>query len=169
MYTTAAKVRALLPTLLVDDDDLGVSSSGTNLTLTFPAFDVPTILIDGVSSTAFTFERPDKITLDAEATGQRFIAQVYRGIDDSAIEALILASDRQILAEFNGYDMPASGYLEDWSGLLTVSRYLRLYASANEENLDKAEGLEKIVSDDIDAFKVDVSSDSDHILIKVNG
>ena len=169
MYTTAAKVRALLPTLLVDDDDVGVSSSGTNLTLSFPAFDVPTILIDGVSSTAFTFKRPDKITLDVDATGQRFIAQVYKGIEDSAIEALILASDRQILALFTGYDMPAVGYLEDWSGLKTAARYLRLYGSATEENLDKAEGLDKIVSDDIDTFKVDVSSESDHILIKVNG
>lgn len=168
MYTTAAKVRALLPTLLVDDDDLGVSNSGTNLTLTYPAFDVPTILIDGVSSTAFTFERPDKITLTADATGQRFIAQVYRGLSDSDIEGLILSSDRQIQADFTGYDMPAAGYLEDWSGMRTVARYLRLYAAATEENIDKAEGLEKLVTDAMAAFMIDVSSDSSNIVVKVN-
>ena len=169
MYTTAAKVRALLPTLLEDDDDLGISSTGTNLTLSYPAFDVPTILIDGVSSTAYTFERPDKITLTADADGERYIAQVYRGISDSAIEALILTTDRQILAEFTGYDLPPGGYLEDWSGMRTASRYLRLYASATEDNIAKAEGLEKLVNDDMKSFKVDVSSDSSHIIIKVNG
>ena len=168
MYTTAAKVRQLLPTLLIDDDDLGISFSGTNLTLTYPAFDVPTILVDGVSSTAFTFERPDKITLSETATGQRFIAQTYRGISDTDIEALITASDRQIAAEFTGYDLPAAGHLEDWSGMKTVARYLRLYATASEENLDKTEGLEKLVKDDMKTFKTDASGDSSHIVVKVN-
>lgn len=168
MYTTAAKVRQLLPTLLIDDDDLGISHSGTNLTLTYPAFDVPTILVDGVSSTAFTFERPDKITLTAAATGQRFIAQTYRGISDADIEALIVSSDRQIVTEFTGYDLPSAGNLEDWSGMKSVARYLRLYAIATEENLDKAEGLEKLVKDDMKSFKTDAAGDSSHIIVKVN-
>jgi len=168
MYTTAAKVRQLLPTLLIDDDDLGISYSGTNLTLTYPAFDVPTILVDGVSSTAFTFERPDKITLTAAATGQRFIAQVYKGITDADIEALIVSSDRQIVTEFTGYDLPDAGNLEDWSGMKTVARYLRLYAIATEENIDKADGLETLVKEDMKSFKTDASGDSSHIVVKVN-
>lgn len=169
MNTTSAKVRVLLPTLLIDDDDLGVSHSGTNLELTYPAFDVPTILIDGVSSTAFTFKRPDKITLTSAATGQRFIAQTYRGLSDADLDTLILSSDRIITAEFTGYDLPAAGYLEDWSSMLTASRYLRLYASGTEENIDKAEGLEKLVTDAMKSFKVEAAGDSQHIIEKVNG
>lgn len=168
MYTTAAKVRQLLPTLLIDDDDLGISYSGTNLTLRYPAFDVPTILIDGISSTAFTFERPDKITLTSAATGQRFIAQTYRGISDADIEALIVSSDRQIVTEFTGYDLPSAGNLEDWSGMKTVARYLRLYGIATEENLDKAESLEELVKEDMKSFKTDAAGDSSHIIVKVN-
>lgn len=169
MYTTSAKVRVLLPTLLIDDDDLGVSHSGTNLELTYPAFDVPTILIDGVSSTAFTFNRPDKITLNAAATGERFIAQVYRGLSDTNLDSMILSSDRIIAAGFTGYDLPSAGYLEDWSGKLTVSTYLRLYASGTEENLDKAAAIEKAAVDAMDSFKVDAAGDSKHIIEKVNG
>lgn len=168
MYTTAAQVRVLLPTLLVDDDDIGLSYSGTNLLLTYPAFDVPTLLIDGVSSTAFTFERPDKITLDVGADGERYIAQTYRGIEDTAIEALIVTMDREILAIFTNYDLPSAGYLEDWSSMLTAARYLRLYAIASEENIDKAEALEKLVMDAMKGFKVDVSSDKSNIIVKVN-
>ena len=168
MNTTAAKVRVLLPTLLIDDDDLGVSYSGTNLTLNYPAFDVPTILIDMVSSTAFTFERPDKITLSSAATGERYIAQTYRGIEDTAIEALIVTIDREIAAIFTNYDLPAAGYLEDWSSMLTAARYLRLYAIASEENIDKAEALEKLVMDAMKGFQIDVSSDRTNIIVKVN-
>lgn len=169
MYTTAAKVRSLAPTLLIDDDDLGISYSGTNLTLTYPAFDVPTIRIDGISSTAFTFVRPDKITLTEAATGQRFIAQTHIGLYDTDLEGLILSSDRHIAAEFTGYDLPSAGYLEDWSGLLTVSKYLRLYAFGTEENLDKAAVLAKLVADQMKSFKIDVASKPSKIVIKVNG
>lgn len=168
MFTTAAKTRVLLPTLLVNDDDLGMSYSGTNLLLTYPAFDVPTILKDSVSITAFTFERPDKITLTDAATGERYIAQTYLGIADTDIDALIVTIDREIVAMFTGYDLPAAGYLEDWSSMLTAARYLRLYALATEENIDKAEALEKLVMDAMKGFKVDVSSDKTNIIVKVN-
>ena len=167
-YTTAAKVRALLPTLLMNDDDLGISYSGTNLVLTYPAFDVPTILKDGVSITAYTFERPDKITLNSAATGERYIAQTYIGISDADIEAIITSIDRDILAEFTNYDLPAAGYLEDWSGIGTVIKYLRLYATASEENMARADALEKALKEKMDSFKVDVSGDSSHIIVKVN-
>ena len=167
-YTTAAKVRVLLPTLLVNDDDMGVSYSGTNLTLTYPGLDVPTILIDNVSSTAFTFERPDKITLTGAATGERYIAQVYLSVTDADIDALIVTIDREIVAMFTNYDLPAAGYLEDWSSMLTAARYLRLYAIASEENTDKAEALETLVMDAMKGFQIDVSSDKSNIIVKVN-
>lgn len=169
MFTTAAKVRALLPTLLMDDDDLGTSNTGTNLVLTYPAYDVPTILIDGVSSTAYTFERPDKITLTADAAGERYIAQVYKGITDTALEGLILTSDRIIRAEFTGYDLPGAEYLEDWSNMLTAARYLVLYATASEDNTKRAESLEKLARDDMGSFKTDSTGTASHIIIKVNG
>lgn len=168
MYTTAAKVRVLLPTLLINDDDMGISYSGTNLLLTYPAFDVPTLLIDGVSSTAFTFERPDKITLDVGADGERYIAQSYLGATDADIESIITTMDREILAQFTNYDLPAAGYLEDWSSMLSAARYLRLYAIASEENTDKAESLEELVMDAMKGFKVDVASDKSNIIVKVN-
>lgn len=168
MYTTAAKVRVLAPTLLINDDDMGMSYSGTNLVLTYPAFDVPTILKDSVSITAFTFERPDKITLTAAATGERYIAQTYLGLTDADIEALIVTIDREIVAIFTNYDLPAAGYLEDWSSMLTAARYLRLYALATEDNLDRAEALEKLVMDAMEGFKVKVSSDKTNIIVKVN-
>ena len=168
MYTTAAKVRVLLPTLLINDDDMGVSYSGTNLVLNYPAFDVPTLLIDGVSSTAFTFERPDKITLDVGADGERYIAQVYLGITDADLDALIVSVDRDIQAQFTGYDLPAAGYLEDWSSMLTAALYLRLYTLATEENLDRAEALEQLVEDKMKGFKIDVSPDKSNIIVKVN-
>lgn len=168
-YTTAAKVRAMLPTLLMNDDDLGISYSGTNLTLTYPAFDVPTILINGVSSTAFTFERPDKITLTSAATGERFIAQTYSGISDTDIDSLISMSDRVITSEFSKFDLPSGGYLEDWSSILTAARYLRLYGSATEETTDKAKALEKIVMDEMESYKDNTSSDKSYLVLKVNG
>lgn len=167
-YTTAAKVRAMLPTLLINDDDLGVSQTGTNLVLMHPAFDVPTILIDGVSSTAFTFERPDKITLDASATGERFIAQTYSGISDVDIDNLIAMSDRFITSEFSQFDLPSGGYLEDWSSILTAARYLRLYGSATDNNIDKVKGLEKLVMDEMESYKDNTSSDKSYLVLKVN-
>lgn len=167
-YTIAAKVRAMLPTLLMNDDDLGISQTGTNLVLQYPAFDVPTILIDGVSSTAFTFVRPDKITLTSTATGQRFIAQVYMGISDADIDNLIAMSDRTITSKFTNYDLPPSGYLEDWSSMLTAATYIRLYEIATDMNLDKIKGLEKLAMDAMDSYRDDTSNDTDYLMIKVN-
>jgi hypothetical protein len=166
--TTAAKVRALLPTLLVDDDDVGLSYSGTNLLLNYPAYDVPTILIDGVESTAFTFERPDKITLSAGADGERYIAQVYKGLPDADIDDIITTIDREIAAQFTNYDSPASGYLEDWSSMGTAARYLKLYATANEENIKRAKALEESMQDGIDSYKENTAGSANKIVIKVN-
>lgn len=167
-YTIAAKVRAMLPALLMNDDDLTISRTGTNLKLSYPAFDVPTILIDGVSSTAFIFERPDKITLTSAATGERFIAQTYSGISDSDIDNLIAMSDRIITSEFSKFDLPSAGYLEDWSSMLTAARYLRLYGLTTEDTMDKAKSLEKIVSDEIKSYKDNTAVDNDFLIVKVN-
>ena len=168
MFTSAAKVRALLPTLLMDDDILGVSYSGTNLVLNYPSYDVPTILIDGVSSTAFTFERPDKITLTNAADGEQYIAQVYKGLPDADIDGLIDTSDRIIRVKFTNDDLPAAEYLEDWSSALTASRYLKLYCSGSEENLDKAKALEKAVFDDMDSYIDNTVKSAGSMIVKVN-
>ncbi len=167
-YTTSAKVRVLLPGLLTDDDDLGSISSGTGITLTYPAYAVPSITIDGVASTAYTFLRPDKITLSSAATGQRFIATVDKGLNDTDLDSLIVSSDRVLDAAFANFDMPSSGYLEDWSGLLTAARYLRLYATGTGENIGKAESMEQIVVEAINSFKKDSSNETENIIVKVN-
>lgn len=167
-YTTAAKVRVLLPGLLTDDDDLGTIASGTGITLTYPAYAVPSIAINGVDSTAFTFLRPDKITLTSAATGQRYIASVSKGLNDTDLESLIAASDRVLDAAFANFDMPSGSYLGDWSELLTAARYLRLYATGTGENIEKAESMEQIVTDAINSFKKDSSNDTENIIVKVN-
>lgn len=147
-YTTAANVRAVLPTLLMNDDDLGESASGTNLTLRKPALDVPTILKDSTvltKDTDYTFSRTRKITLGVAAAGQNYIAQCYYGIDDTALDAIIAKSDRFIDDYFKQYETPGGTYTEDWSNDLSASTYLRRYATATEENLRRAEELRNIV------------------------
>lgn len=166
-YTTAAKVRAMLPTLLIDTDDLGTSFSGTNLTLNYPAYDIPTLLKNGVS-TEFTFARPDSITLNSAADGERYIATVYYGISDTEIDAIIVAADRVILDSFSKYDLPGAGYLEDWSSMLSAARYLRMYASATDENVAKANALSKMVTDAMKSYQENTASDNNYIVIKVN-
>lgn len=156
-YTTAAKVRAVLPTLLMDDDDLGVLDSGTLLTLSRPALDVPTVLKNSTSLTKagadYTFVRPRKITLAAAATGENFIAQGYYGISDTAIESIIAQSDRFIDDYFHEYGTPGSTYTDDWSAYLSASTYLRSYATATEENLRRAEELRKIVLEGMENYR----------------
>lgn len=167
-YITAAETRVLLPGLLIDDDDLGIHDSGTLLELTYPGYGVPKVNVNDVASTAYTFTRPDKIILDAAATGQRFIATVNKGLTDTDLESLIATSDRALVAAFANYDMPSADYLKDWSGLLTVARYLRLYATGTGENMDKAESLEMIVTDAIVSFKKNSSNTTANIVVKVN-
>lgn len=166
-YSTAVDVRKILPTLLIDVDDLGSSFSGTNLTLNYPAYDISTLLKDGVS-TEFTFVRPDSITLNSAADGERYIATVYYGIDDVDIDIIIASADRVILDSFSKYDLPASGYLKDWSSMLSAARYLRMYTSATDENIAKASELEKIVMKAIESYKDNTAVDNNYIVIKVN-
>lgn len=167
-YITPAKTRILLPGLLTDDDDLGTLGSGTKLTLTYPAYDVPKISINDVESTAFTFIRPDKIILTAAASGQRFIASVNKGLSDSDLESLIESSDRVLTAAFANYDMPSASYLEDWSGRLTIALYLTLYATGTGENVDKAKAIEQSVYNAIASFKKNTSNTIENIVVKVN-
>jgi len=179
-YTTAAKVRAVLPTLLKGDDNLGESASGTNLTLHDPAFDVPTLLQNSTVLTKadadYTFTRPRKITLAVAASGENYIAQCYYGISDTDIEAIIASSDRFIDDYFHEYATPGSTYTEDWSNGLSASTYLRRYATATEENLRRADELRKLVIESMDNYRdntlesMKTSSSSPYSWVrKVNG
>lgn len=155
-YTTAEKVRKILPTLLWDEEDLGVIASGTSLALTRPAKDVPTILKDSstlVKDTDFTFVQPKAITLSVAATGENFIATCYYSISDTDLEAIIARADRRIDAYFGQHDTPDSSSREDWSSSLTAAMYLREYATATEENLKRAEAMEKQALDDMKRYK----------------
>lgn len=156
-YTTAAKVRAILPTLLKGDDNLGEIASGTNLTLHDPAFDVPTILQNSTILTKagadYTFERPRKITLAVAASSENYIAQCYYAISDADIDSIIASSDRFIDDYFHEYGTPGSTYTEDWSTDLSASTYLRRYATATEENLRRAEELRKLVIESMDNYR----------------
>ncbi|MCJ7481524.1 MAG: hypothetical protein MUO31_01010 [Thermodesulfovibrionales bacterium] len=170
-YTTAAKVRALLPNVLMADDNLGIVSSGSSLTLSNSAFDVPTILKNTTSlvkDTGFTFIRPDKITLTAAAAGEHYIAQVYIGSDDTDIETIIASVDRILQNEFTNYDTPSSGFLDDWSSLLSAAKYLKMHAYTTEANINKVAALEKSVKGDIANYKMNIPKKSSNIIVKVN-
>jgi hypothetical protein len=143
-YATAAQVRAILPTLLKGDDDLGTVNSGTYLSLHDPAFDVPTILKNSTALTKagadYTFTRPRKITLAVAATGESFIAQCYYAISDTDVGVIIAQADRYIVDYFTDYTIDTDR-AADWSSWLSAAIYLRQYATATEENLRRAQEL----------------------------
>ncbi|WP_440952034.1 hypothetical protein [Methanococcoides sp. FTZ1] len=156
MYTTAGKVRKILPTLLWDEEDLGTIASGTSLTLTTSAKDVPTILKDSstlVKDTDFTFVLPRSITLNIAAAGENFTATCYYSVSDTDLEVIIARADRRIDAYFGQHDTPDSSYCEDWSSALSAAMYLREYATATEENLRRADALEKQALDDMKRYR----------------
>ena len=133
VYSTAAQVRAVLPSLLTADDDIGEVPSGTNLTLNYPAVAVPTILKNSTELNVdidFTFVRSTKITLSVAAAGEYFTAQVHRGATDSELDNIIAKADRIIDDFVVNVTAPSSGYLQDWSSELSASMYLRQYALA---------------------------------------
>lgn len=155
-YTTTVKVRAILPTLLQDDDDLGTLESGTYFSLNNPAFDVPTIDQDGttlVKDTDYTFTRPITIILSVAAGSEHYIAQCYYGISETELTDIIAIADRIIDDYFYQYDSPGTDYKQDWSGWLSASIYLKQYCIGTEENLTKADRLEKMAMDAMKAYK----------------
>lgn len=156
VYTTAANVRKILPTLLWDEEDLGVVSEGTSLTLTRPAKDVPTILKDSttlVKDTGFTFVQPKAITLTAAATGENFTATCYYSVSDTDLEEIIARADRRVDAFFGQHNTPDSSHCEDWSTALAAAMYLRGYTTATEEGNKRTEALEKQALDDMKRYK----------------
>ena len=146
-HSTAAEVRAILPSLLKDDDDLGYVESGTLLTLTAPAYGVPTILKDGTAialTTNFAFSEPTQITLSDAASGEQYIAQVYRGARDADLTTIIAKADRIIDAFWENRTTPAAAYLTDWSAELGASIYLRQYSLSlgDKDGIETAQAME---------------------------
>lgn len=131
VYSTAAQVRAVLPSLLMADDEIGEVGSGTDIRLTYPAVAVPTILKDSTTltiTTDYTFVRPLYITLNTAATGEYFTAQVYRGATDTELGVIIGKADRIIDDFWYNRTTPATAILADWSSELSASIYLRQYS-----------------------------------------
>ena len=162
-YTTEAKVRSILPTLLKSDDDIGIIASGTALTLHDPAYDVPTILKNSTvlaKTTDFTFARPRAVTLTAAATGENFIAQCYYAISDADILVIIGQADRFIDDYFSAYSTPGSASLTDWSSWLAAAIYLRQYATATEENIRRADNLWKMATDGMENERENIKKNS---------
>ena len=130
-HSTAAQVRAVLPSLLTADDEIGEVASGTNLTLDYPAVAVPTILKNSTVlaiTTDYTFVRSTKITLSVAAAGEYFTAQVHRGATDAELEVIIAKADRIIDDFVVHVSAPSLGYLQDWSSELSASIYQRQYS-----------------------------------------
>ncbi len=154
-HTTSVKVRNLLPDLLIAEDNLGVIDSGTLLTLTNPAFGVPTILQDSATltlTTHFTFVEPRKITLGSAADGENYTATVYVAFSDTEIETFIGESDRIIDNYFVNLTAPASEYLDDWSKYLTAAKILRVKAKGDSDMLKWADSIEKIAMDGMQVY-----------------
>lgn len=155
-HTTAEAVRKALPHLLIDEDIIGVVSSGKTITLTNPAYDVPDILQDSatlVKDTDFTFIRSKAVTLAEDAAGEHYIATVYIGASDDDLDTIITRSDRMVDDAFAKYTTPSSSYLADWSTWLAASIFLREYATATEENIRRAEALEKLANNAMESYK----------------
>ena len=151
-YTSEVKVRNLLPDLLIEESDLGISDSGTLLTLINPAFGVPTILKDSTTlalTTDYSFVQPRTITLGTAATGENYTATVYIAFSDEEILVFVGESDRIIDAKFINQTAPGAEYQDDWSKYLSAAKILRVKAHGNEDMLNWADSMEKIAMDGI--------------------
>ena len=155
-YTTTVRVRAVLPALLQDDDDLGIVGSGEFISLNNPAFDVPTIKKNGselIKNTDYTFTRPLSIVLTVAANSEQYIAQCYYGISEIELTNIIATADRIIDDYFFQFDSPGNSYKQDWSNWLSAAIYLQQYCIASEENLIKADRLEKMAMEAMKAYR----------------
>jgi hypothetical protein len=155
-YTTADKVRDLLPELLIQEQDLGILDSGTFITLNNSAYAVPTIAKDSttlVTTTDYTFTQPRKITLSVAASGENFIATTHIAFSDTKIEEFIGQSDRIIDNQFANQSTPDSEYLDDWSQWLTASKIIMLTAKGSEELIAWSKEFESMAMDKIEEYK----------------
>ena len=163
-YATIANVRNRLFHMLVDEDIIGEVPAGTYIELNNPAFDVPTITKDGaelVKDTDFTFVRPYSITLGTAASGEKYIATVYIGAPDSVLESRLAEADRFITDYFAKQSLPGTDYLNDWSSLLAAAYFLRLDATATEENVTRADAMEKQALTAMDNYKINTGYDTE--------
>lgn len=162
-HTTPNSVRNLLPDLLTEEDDLGVISSGTSLTLTNSAYAVPTILKDASTlavTTDYTFIQPRKITLTAAATGENFTAHVHVAFSDDELKTFIGESDRIIDNLFANLSLPYSTYLDDWSKYLTAAKIVMIKAKADPEKMAWSVQLKATAMDSINEYIVNTSATS---------
>ena len=162
-YTTPNSVRNLLPDLLTEEDDLGVISSGTSLTLTNSAYAVPTILKDAstLAATAdYTFVQPRKITLTAAATGENFTAHVHVAFSDDELKTFIGESDRIINNLFANLSMPDSTYLDDWSKWLTAHKIILIKSKGDLDMVAWGRSFRTMAMDAINAYLANTSATS---------
>ena len=155
-HTIPDTVREILPDLLVADDDIGVVSSGTSITLHKPAVGVPYILKDATTlyeSTDYDFVKPRAVTLGSAATGENFIAHVHITFSDAQFIKFIAKSDRTINNFFYGVTTPTAEYLDDWSADLTASYILKRKAKGNPDTLAWAKTLKDDVMESMAAYK----------------
>jgi hypothetical protein len=162
-HTTPNSVRNLLPDLLTEEDDLGVISSGTSLTLTNSAYAVPTILKDASTlavTTDYTFVQPRKITLTAAATGENFTAHVHVAFSDDELKTFIGESDRIINNLFANLSMPDSTYLDDWSKWLTAHKVILIKAKGNLDKVAWGRSFRTMAMDAINDYIANTSATS---------
>ncbi len=155
MYTTADKVRKLLPDLLETEDDLGAVTSGTALRLSNYVFAVPTILKNAtelIDTTDYTFNQPDRVTLSVAAAGERFVARVHIAYNDTDIETFITESDRIIDRYFMNITAAPLDYYDDWSKYITAAKILLVKAHGNEDMLQWSKSYMDIAINGIKAY-----------------
>lgn len=160
-YTTADKVRKLLPDLLETEDDLGAVTSGTSLILSNYVFAVPTILKNStelIDTTDYTFNQPDRVTLLVAAAGERFVARVHIAYNDTDIETFITESDRIIDRYFMNITPAPVGYYDDWSKYITAAKILLVKAHGNEDMLQWSKEYMDMAIKGIEAYIDNIDS-----------
>ena len=162
-HTTPNSVRNLLPDLLTEEDDIGVISSGTSLTLTNSAYAVPTILKDASTlavTTDYTFIQPRKITLTAAATGENFTAHVHVAFSDDELKTFIGESDRIINNLFANLSLPDSTYLDDWSKWLTAHKIILIKSKGDLDMVAWGRSFRTMAMDAINDYIANISATS---------
>ncbi|MCK5397803.1 MAG: hypothetical protein KAJ33_06110 [Thermoplasmata archaeon] len=155
-YTTPEKVRNLLPDLLMAYDYLGMSDSGTNLTLNNSAFAVPTILQDATElaiTTDYTFVQPRTLKLNTAADGENYTAHVHVAFPDSQLTEFIGQSDRIIDNEFANQTLPDADYLDDWSQWLTAWKIKLITAKGDPDLIAESLVYKNMAMDAIEDYK----------------
>lgn len=156
MTCTASDIRLTLPGLLIEEQDLDTSYSGTFLQLNNDAYQCPTILKNTTTlteGTDFDFIRPNKITLGTAADGEFFIATCYIGESDANLDTLIVMATEVVDDYFHAYGEPTEANKATFVKWLATSYYLFNYSAGSESEINMAQHYERLAFDGMKRYR----------------